>query len=118
MKLIEVSTGKEALVKKVAYDIQRLMEGVAAELQKALRDLEGGSTRSPRPFRVDLHKFPEGFHGWSIHLMKHEEVSRDTWQELQDTIKETLEDEGYINGILPVDVKLTFYLGFATIAVR
>ncbi len=114
----DVSEGRNKLLKKIVLQIQQLMEGLAHDLQKSLDELAGDGSKSPKPFRVDIHQLPAGYHGASIHLVKNPNISDGVWEELPDTVKETLDDEGIIGGVLPLDVSVKFYQDYASISVR
>lgn len=113
-----VSPGRAAMSKKVADRIKTILDSIAYDLRKELQDMAADGERVPTPFTVAVHMPPTGYDGISVMMSKNPNISDTVWDTVEDIAKDALEEEGYLSGIIPLDITFKFLPNYAAVVIR
>lgn len=106
MKVAELLTeAVYALKYKVAVRLVNELEQMAHDYRKSLAELAGTTIEeTPLPFLVHNARTPKSEFPPLVTVIRNSNISDTMWEELAEQVVEFLNEEGYIGGIMPVDV--------------
>ncbi len=105
MKVAEILTeAPRALKERVGLRLLNDLEAMAHDYRVNMSEL-AGTTFEETPIPCVSTIVPVGAqHDPTICVMRNRNISDSIWYEIRDVILEHLKEEGYVDGILPVDV--------------